>query len=206
MSFTADQFIKARALLALPVALLALACNASQGSHGSADSGMDAGGADAGQETPDAAALPFVPLIDQTEWSNYPPELDPLASHQPDAIDCNIAGWFIERGSIEVSTGDCNYLLVEHPAQLAVAKGSPVQMELVHFDLGAPEPATAHVAILFGDEVQWELEIPIPSSAYVYKETFIATRDLDVGEPVRLHLHNHGQNTWVLESLYAQAQ
>ena len=76
--------------------------------------------------------------------------------------------------------------------------------ERVHFDLRAPEPATAHVAVLFGDEVQWELEIPIPSYAYVYTETFQATRALAPGEPIRLHLHNHGQNTWIFSSLYAQ--
>jgi hypothetical protein len=111
---------------------------------------------------------------------------------------------FVERGSLEVDTVNCNYLLVEHPAQRPVPRGSNVYLELVHFDLAAPEPATAHVALFFGDDLQWELEIPIPSLAYVYKETFQATRDLAEGEPIRFHLHNHGQNTWLLDSLYAQ--
>jgi len=152
----------------------------------------------------DAAPPPLVPLIDQTAWRSYPAELDPLPSHQPVSIDCGIVGWFVERGSLEVDTTQCNYLLVEHPAQRDVPQGSDVQLELVHFDLAAPEPATAHVALFFGDDLQWELEIPIPSLAYVYKETFQATRDLQEGEPIRLHLHNHGQNTWLLDSLYVR--
>ncbi|HTU58104.1 MAG TPA: hypothetical protein VMF89_06715, partial [Polyangiales bacterium] len=148
--------------------------------------------------------LPFVPLIDQQEWRNYESALDPLPEHQPDEIRCTIAGWFVERGALEVDTQQCNYVLVEHPVQRAVPEGSTVQLELVHFDLDAPEPATAHVALFFGADLQWQREIPIPSFAYVYKETFQATRALDEGEPIRLHLHNHGQNTWLLDSLYGQ--
>jgi hypothetical protein len=188
-------------VFAFPLALLASACHTSEAA-GSGD--QDVSAADAAAEELDSAALPFVPVIDQTEWRNYPPELDPLPSHQPDPIHCNIAGWLVERGSLEVDTVNCNYVLVEHPAQIAVREGSELRLELVHFDLDAPEPATAHVALFFGDTLQWEREIPIPSAAYVYKETFQATRSLEPGEPIRFHLHNHGQNTWLLESLYAQ--
>jgi hypothetical protein len=164
---------------------------------------QDAGGEDAAGGGD--RALPFVPLIDQSEWRDYPAELDPLAVHQPDPIRCTIAGWFVERGALEVVTQHCNYALLEHPAQHAVPAGSTVQLELVHFDLDAREPATAHVALFFGDALQWEREIPIPSPAYVYHETFQATRALEAGEPVRFHLHNHGQNTWLLDGLYVQA-
>lgn len=148
--------------------------------------------------------LPLVPLIDQKGWRNYEAAQDPLPEHQPDEIRCTIAGWFVERGSLEVDTQHCNYLLVEHPAQRRVPAGSTIQLELVHFDLDATEPATAHVALFFGGDVQWEREIPIPSFAYVYREKFLATRALEEGEPIRLHLHNHGQNTWLLDSLYGQ--
>jgi hypothetical protein len=195
----------ARAACAFALALLAFACDPDEEQDDTDSGEHDAGVEDASADEPDRAELPFVPLIDQTEWRNYAPELDPLPSHQPDPIMCNIAGWFVERGSLEVSTGNCNYVLVEHPAQLSVPKGGSVKLELVHFDLEAPEPAMAHVALFFGDDLQWELTVPIPSLAYVYKETFQATRALKPGEPIRFHLHNHGQNTWLLDSLYAQA-
>jgi hypothetical protein len=203
MSCSALHTTRAHCLKALMLGLLALACD---GSHrpGSPGSELDAGAQDAADDVADRESLPFIPVIDQSEWRNYAPELDPLPSHQPEQLRCSIAGWFVERGSLEVSTVDCNYLLVEHPAQVAVPEGSMVQLELVHFDLLAPEPATAHVALFFADVLQWELEIPIPGLAYVYKESFRATRALAKGDPIRLHLHNHGQNTWLLESLYAQ--
>jgi hypothetical protein len=35
-------------------------------------------------------------------------------------------------------------------------------VDLWHFDLIAAEPASAHVALLFGDELQWEADIEIP--------------------------------------------
>lgn len=184
-----------RSLSALSI-LLACACDTSEpirhdaGSH-----------ADATVPEPTDGAVSYLSVIDQSEWANYPPELDPLADHQPDPIDCGIAGWFVERGEIEVSTGQCNYVLVEHPAQVDIPKSGTLELEVLHFDLDAVEPATAHIAVLFDDEVQWEREIPIPSFAYVYKDTLQATRALSVGEPVRLHLHNHGQNTWKLSSL-----
>jgi hypothetical protein len=196
--------LRARAAYAFALALFACACDSGEEQADTDAAERDAGAEDASAGEADRAELPLLPLIDQTEWRNYAPELDPLPSHQPDPIMCNIAGWFVERGSLEVSTGNCNYILVEHPAQLAVPKGGSVHLELVHFDLEAPEPATAHVALFFGDDLQWELTVPIPSLAYVYKETFPATRALKVGEPIRFHLHNHGQNTWLLDSLYAQ--
>lgn len=172
----------------------ALACDSSERS---AQEG--AAPQDAGPDQEEAApVLHEAPLVDHTAWRNYAPELDPLPAHQPDAIDCSIAGWFIERGSLEVSTQDCNYLLVEHPALLGIPEGTEVALELVYFDLLAPEPATAHVALFFSDEMQWELEVPIPQYAYVHEVRFRATRPLALGEPIRLHLHNHGQNTWAL--------
>ena len=54
---------------------------------------------------------------------------------------------------------------VQHPAVHAVSKGQKVALEFRHFDLLADEPAETHVAILFGDQLQWETHLPIPSSA-----------------------------------------
>lgn len=150
------------------------------------------------EPSPSPPVLSEVDLLDHTAWRNYASSLDPLPSHQPSAIDCGIAGWFVERGALEVSTLDCNYPLVEHPALIDIAEGTEVLLELVYFDLLAPEPATAHVAVFFEDEQQWELEVPIPSYAFVHEVRFRATRALSVGDPIRLHLHNHGQNTWSL--------
>jgi hypothetical protein len=151
----------------------------------------------------DGATLREVRLIDHESWQNYPVELDPLADHQPPAIKCGIAGWFVEAGSLEVDTSHCNYLLIEHPAAVDVPAGSEIEIEIGHFDLLAPEPATAHLALLFDADLQWEHFVDIPGPGNLQRSRFLTTRDLAAGEPIRVHLHNHGQNTWLIGQLVA---
>lgn len=123
-------------------------------------------------------------------------------------IDCGPAGWYIEKNYfahplLEVDTNYCNYVLLEHPSLVDVAAGDSVTFELRHYDLDAPEPAVGHVAIFFGDDLQWQTEIPIPGMADALSYTWTATRALTRDEPIRLHLHNHGQNTWLVAGLHA---
>ncbi|MFT3924779.1 MAG: hypothetical protein QM778_19755 [Myxococcales bacterium] len=160
---------------------------------------VDAGTRDAG---PDASASQAL-LIDHKSWQRYDRSEDPLASEQPVEIDCGIAGFYVERGEFEVDTTRCNYLLVFHPSLRGVRAGQRVQLELRHFDLEAAEPAEAHVAILFRDQLQWEIKIPIPQAAETIDTEFTATTDLAPGDPIRLHLHNHGQNMYTFAWLRA---
>lgn len=163
---------------------------------------LDASGAMAGDAG--APALRYQPLIDNQGWRRYEASLDPLRTHQPAELVCAASATFIEYGSFEIDTTRCNYVLAEHPSQLAVAAGTELKMELLHYDLTAPEPAQAHVAILFGDALQWETSIPIPTAGDVVKASFTATRSLALGEPIRLHLHNHGGNAYLVVSLQAK--
>ena len=193
---------RASTLLRRVLALLAC-CGASAcdgGANGQTADTEDAGDAAA---TEDAATLREVRLIDHESWQDYPVELDPLADHQPPTIKCGIAGWFMEGGLLEVDTSHCNYLLIEHPAVVDVPAGSEIEIEIGHFDLLAPEPATAHLALLFDADLQWEQFVDIPGPGNLQRSRFRATRDLAAGEPIRLHLHNHGQNTWLVAQLVA---
>lgn len=159
---------------------------------------------DAGQVVAlDAGAARFEPLIDNQGWRRYDAAADPLPSHQPAELSCAASATFLEYGSFEVDTTRCNYVLSEHPAQLAIAAGTQVKMELLHYDLFAPEPAQAHVALLFGDALQWETNIPIPRAGDVIKASFQASKALALDEPIRLHLHNHGGNTYLIVALQA---
>lgn len=198
----------------------AAACDDGDGSRPSSSPGQDSGTALAvdASGTPAAAldagavlasdtgapALRFQPLIDNQGWRRYEATLDPLRTHQPAELLCAASATFVEYGSFEIDTTRCNYVLVEHPSLLAVSAGTELKMELLHYDLTAPEPAQAHLAILFGDALQWETTIPIPTAGDVVKASFTATRPLAVGEPIRLHLHNHGGNAYLLVSLQAK--
>lgn len=168
------------------LALLGAGCETSSEAPGDATA-MDAS-TDAG---PDESLL-----IDHQSWQRYDQALDPLLAEQPAELACGIAGFFVERGELEVDTKRCNYLLAEHPALLSVRQGQRVSLEFRHYDLAAEEPAQAHIALLFEDQLQWETWLPIPSAADTIHADFTATTDLVVGDMIRLHLHNHGQNTY----------
>jgi hypothetical protein len=155
-------------------------------------------------EVDPGAALRVVRLTDSESWRAYPAALDPLADHQPAMINCPEVAWFPEGSALDVETAFCNYLLVEQPSKASVPAGSEVELELRYFDLKAPEPASAHVAFLFDRDVQWELTVPIPNDGLEKRWRFRTARDLAAGEPIRLHLHNHGTNTWLFGQVLAR--
>jgi hypothetical protein len=170
------------------LAVIMATCACSPSSHGSDGGALGDAALEAG---PDRALL-----IDHESWERYERSEDPLSFEQPEELECGIAGFFVERGELEVDSARCNYLLAEHPALRAVGEGGKIALEFRHYDLEASEPAQTHIAILFGDQLQWETLIPIPSPAGVIHADFLATAALAKGEPIRLHLHNHGQNTY----------
>lgn len=145
----------------------------------------------------------FASLIDHLLWEDVDPADDPLPDHRPEMVVCGLAAWYYEPESaaLEIDTNVCNYLEVGQPSLVAVEQGQTMQVILYHFDLVALEPATAHVAILLDGQVLWEREIAIPGEADVYVEEFESPISAELGSPVVLHLHNHGQNTWRLQEL-----
>lgn len=130
-------------------------------------------------------------------------EDDPLKEHRPETVDCNnLVGWYTENDGLEVDTGHCNYLALRESAASGAPKGSLVSTQISHFDLTAPEPTEAHMAILVGDRVVWQKTVPIPADADVYTLEFGLPVDVHKGDDVGFHLHNHGQNTYLLQILY----
>jgi hypothetical protein len=168
------------------------------------DASYDADAADVpGSTEADASGLVEVQLTDNESWQGYPASLDPLSDHQPAMINCPDVAWFPEGNVLDIETSFCNYLLVQQPSKAAVPAGSELELELRYFDLRAAEAATAHLAFLFDRDVQWELSIPIPSDGAENRWRFRATRGLAAGEPIRLHLHNHGTNSWLIGKVLA---
>jgi hypothetical protein len=142
-------------------------------------------------------------LIDHAHWQRYPAEQDPLPGHQPAAINCGAAGYYVEQGRLELDSTFCNYALIWHPALVGVDAGTEITLELSHFDLTASEPTRAHVALIFDDTLAWETWLDIPSSADVTEISFRAPHALGRDAPIRLHFHNHGQNNYALGQVFA---
>ena len=138
-------------------------------------------------------------LVDHELWEQIEAAEDPLADHRPQTVECGIAGAFLEFDRYEVDTNFCNYLAVRQPSLGAIEEGQILELGLYHFDLTAPEPAEAHVAMLVEGEIMWERTIPIPGPGSVFDESFASPISAPAGSEVVFHLHNHGQNTWALQ-------
>jgi hypothetical protein len=141
-------------------------------------------------------------LVEPDSWTLTTDADDPFAADKPDGATCDSLGYGPEdyEGELAlfVDTGACDFATFEQPALAPVAKGERVRLRLYHYDLTAPEAAQAHVALLFGNEVQWQKDFDIPSGAELVNTHWKATRALEKGDPVRFHVGNHGDNNWVL--------
>lgn len=147
----------------------------------------------------------FAELIDHGHWVQIEAsEEDPLAAHRPSTITCGVAGWYEENAIIEIDTNFCNYLALRQDTLAAITEGAQVRLGFYHFDLVAPEPALAHVAVLVDGQLLHEQEIAIPGTAMVYALELEAPFSAPIGSELVFHLHNHGQNTWALQSISAE--
>lgn len=144
-----------------------------------------------------ALALPML-------WMPVAADADPLAMHRPDAVTCALGAWLLEPEGLEVNTQTCNYASFGQPSKVEVVPGARIVGSLYHFDLFAAEPATAHVALLVGEDLVWEQEIAIPGKANAFTIDVPASFAAPAGTPVNFHLHNHGQNTWTLGALQVE--
>lgn len=140
-------------------------------------------------------------LVDVAQWLPCDDAEDPWPLHRPGEIACDIAGWYPEDGNLEIDTGHCNYASLCQPAARTVTAGDTIEVQMWHFDLTAPEPSRAHLAITIGGHIILEREVPIPSAAASIEHAWLAPLDFPQTAPVTVHLHNHGQNTWTLAGL-----
>jgi len=147
------------------------------------------------------ADLEWVSLVRAEDWTNLPAQDDPLPSHRPDPVICEAAPWHAEGQGIEVETEGCNYVSITQPLQHDLAAGDLIRLTAWWERLAADPPATGHLAVLIGDQVLWEESVAIPGEADLRDLEFECPMDAKAGTPVVFHLHNHGYNTWRLQTL-----
>ena len=184
-----------RGALALAVLLTTPACTAG-GSTTAAATSTDATAGSTGTTPREPAQL-----VTADAWVQVEAAADPYADHRPETVECGLGGIFVEEGELDIDTNLCNYAMIEQPGLAEVRTGDTLTLSMRHFDLTAPEPASAHVALLLGEALAWERTLLIPGPAEVISVDIDAPTDLPAGEPVRFHLHNHGQNTWILTGI-----
>lgn len=136
-----------------------------------------------------------VPVLDPGRLYPVPAEEDPLADHRTAEDTCPPASWGAEEGSFEVQTGVCTYAAFSQVLDHALRPGDELVVSVWHDTLDAPEPATAHLAVLVDGVPMWDAHVEIPAPSGVL-EAVIPVRERSERPILGLHLHNHGYNSW----------
>lgn len=144
------------------------------------------------------------PVIDNATWEAIPRDSDPFVTLMPEAVtSCLSPGVTAEADGVEFDTGTCGFISAQAPLTSAIARGERVRMVLWHLALYADPPAKGVMVVRIGDDEVWRLEVDIPHLEQVYQPEFTASKSWPKGTPVRVHVHNHGANTWKLYRITA---
>jgi hypothetical protein len=143
----------------------------------------------------------ITPLVFAEDWTATALDEDPLAEHQPAQTICPVSAWGDEFGTLEVSTGECNYLSVEQPLAEGIEIGDELRVQVWWQSLISSEPATGHLALLIDGELLWETHVAIPGASDARSIAFASPIAAEPGAIVTFHLHNHGANSWTLAEL-----
>lgn len=97
-------------------------------------------------------------LVSHAAWERIAAELDPFVD-RPKVVRCDGQAAAFEplqdEASYSVDTGNCNYVTAYQRSLTDVRAGERLDVRLGHFELSAPEPAQAHVAVMLdGDSLR----------------------------------------------------
>jgi len=115
-------------------------------------------------------------------------------------VNC-AGGYVLEGATLEIDTGACNYLSLTQGLPMDLTAGDTLRVRAWWQRLASDVPAVGHISVVVGDTVIWQEDVAIPGSADARDVEIAAPRAFASGEPVTLHLHNHGYNTWQFADL-----
>ena len=140
-----------------------------------------------------------VELVRAADWAVVAPDDDPFGP----GPGCDAGSALqMEGEQLEIQTDRCGWVTLEQPALIDLHPGDRLELLLFQNALASvEEDAVAHLALrLAGDEF-WSVGVPIPAEAEVH-EPADSGFELQAGDPVVLHVSNHGQNTYRFDHLW----
>lgn len=150
------------------------------------------------------AELLRIALVEPLAWDVQPKNRDVFLDHRPAEVNCpRDTGWLVEEDAMEVRTEFCNYLSVSQQSLLDLEAGTDLELVLSHSALNFNAPATAHIAVSIAGTPIWDTTVDIPGASALLKEKLVLPFAVHRGDPIEVHLHNHGNNTWTVHSLDA---
>ena len=167
-------------------------CFGTSACRGSLLEKQDAAGSDTAESLGDS-----VDLVDHDGWTQLSPDMDPFPDHRRPDHDCDPDGVLPEDGVLEVNTNDCGYAVLGQPISADIQPGDWVELLMYHSALASVEsPAEGHFSLWLGDTEFWGRTITIPAAAEIYLVPIQVDWSLAAGTQARIHLHNHGGNSW----------
>ena len=108
-----------------------------------------------------------------------------------------------EYGGVEINTGRCHEITLSQPSLIAVSAGEKLRIIAWHSQLISedPMPQTGTMMLAIGEQLIWTEQSPIPGAARSFDLVLQTQVDIAPGDPVRVHVHNHGANAWNLLSM-----
>ncbi len=144
-----------------------------------------------------------VDLVDSAAWTAVPAAEDPFGSPPTPGCDPE-AAVAIEDEQIEIQTDRCGWVTLQQPALVDVGPEHAVELLLFQGALASlEEGAVATLALRLGSSSFWQTEVPIPAEAELH-EVIDEGFSLSAGDPVLLHVSNHGQNSYRLDHLWVR--
>ncbi|MCA9691843.1 MAG: hypothetical protein KC636_19720 [Myxococcales bacterium] len=144
-------------------------------------------------------------LANADQWARVTdPASDLFAAMRPADATCDASGVYVDPTTmgLEIDTGLCDYVTLAQPTTVELIAGDIVEIVVYHDVLMALTPdAEGYVGLAIDGEVIWEMTVPIPRGPETLSEEIEIERDIPAGATMQLHVHNHGANTWELQSL-----
>jgi len=128
------------------------------------------------------------------------PEGPFAAVEGPSLVTCGQGGLLPEGDSLEIRTAWCDPADVTAPLPADIAAGARLDLTLSHSALVA-DGGVAHFAVFIGDELVWEQHTPLPAPAAFLAPRVVLQHPHAAGEPVVVHVHNHGSNAYAIHGL-----
>ena len=97
-------------------------------------------------------------------------------------------------------------MTIEQPCLNAVYKGDIVRVEVWHFFLTAPEPASARVGLATSDGILVEMMEPIPQPARFIALEYKVQQSIAQNTPIYFHISNLGSTSWHLLNIQINPQ
>lgn len=157
-------------------------------------------GEDEGPCTPTA-------LIDPQAWTSVALDEDPFAGDRSEGVVCDEEGIKIEdfggETSLAVETRLCAFATVHQPTVADLGTCERILVRMWYFELLAPEPSEAHLALATDAGTIWEKTLPIPGPSGLIYES-VPVDALPAGSELYWHVDNHGTNSYNLLEISGQ--